>query len=244
SRSSWSGPDLATLLAPHCTVYNYDRRGRGESGDALPFAVEREVEDIAALIAAAGGTACLYGHSSGAALALEAAFRLGRRVQKLAIYDAPYDDDPAARPAWQQYLHQLTDYLAADRRGDAVALFLHYLGVPAAHIDGTRHGPSWPVLEAIAPTLAYDHTALLGEDRAVPIERAAQISVPTLVLHGGASDPFMHATARALSQALPQATLRALEGQQHDVDVAVLAPVLVAFFSADQRQSSTERVLP
>src|SRR2546425_1217488 len=123
-------PELSKLLAPRFTVYNYDRRGRGDSGDTKPYAVEREVEDIAALLDVAGGSACLYGHSSGAALALEAALRLGNKVKKLAMYEAPYNDDPKVQHAWGQYIKQLTDALAANRRGDAVALFMKYVGMP------------------------------------------------------------------------------------------------------------------
>jgi len=231
SQSFWSGPELAKLLAPRFTVYNYDRRGRGESGDTMPYAVAREIEDIEALIDEAGGTAYLYGHSSGAALALEAALRLGNKVKKLAMYEAPYNDDAQAQRAWKQYIKQLTEALAADRRGDAVALFMKLVGTPADQIEAMRHAPAWPMLEAIAPTLAYDHTSILGQDAAVPIERAAHVLVPTLVMNGGASYPFMYDTARALSQAMPHAELRTLEGQRHDVDLDVLAPVLMEFFS-------------
>lgn len=231
TRLSW-GPELSRLLAPHFTVYNYDRRGRGDSGDTQPYAVEREIEDIDALIAVAGGSACLYGHSSGAALILEAASRLGDRVEKLALYEAPYNDDPAARQAWGRYIAQLTDALAADRRGDAVALFMRCVGMPDDQIAGMRRAPMWPMLEAIAPTLAYDHTALLGGDAAVPTERAASVRVPALVMHGGASYPFMRDTAHALGRAMPHAQVRTLEDQTHDVDLAVLAPVLAAFFLA------------
>src|SRR5689334_11893835 len=165
SRSFWSGPQLAKLLAPRFTVYNYDRRGRGDSGDTRPYAVTREIEDIEALIDEAGGSASLYGHSSGAALAMEAVLRLGKKVNKLAMYEAPYDDDAETQPAWKQYLEQLTEALAADRRGDAVALFMQYVGTPADQIEAMRHTPAWPMLEALAPTLAYDHSAILGEDR-------------------------------------------------------------------------------
>src|SRR5205807_2946522 len=116
ARLSWSGPQLSKLLAPHFTVYNYDRRGRGDSGDTKPYAVEREVEDIEALIDEAGGAACLYGHSSGAALALEVAIRLGQKVEKLAMYEAPYNNDAEAQQAWKQYIKQLAELLAVDRR--------------------------------------------------------------------------------------------------------------------------------
>ncbi len=233
SRSFWSGPQLANLLAPRFTVYNYDRRGRGDSSDCKPYAVEREIEDIEALIDEAGESANLYGHSSGAALALEAALRLGNKVKKLALYDAPYNDEPAAQRAWKDYLKHLTDALAADRRGDAVALFMTYVGIPADQIEGMRHSPTWPMFEAIAPTLAYDHAAILGDDASVPTQRAARVDVPTLVMNGGAGYPFMHETAQALGEAIPNAQVRTLEGQTHDVDVDVLAPVLMEFFGAD-----------
>src|SRR6266480_1407502 len=231
SRSFWSGPELAKLLARSFTVYNYDRRGRGDSGDTRPYAVAREIEDIEELIDEAGGSAYLYGHSSGAALALEAALRLGKKVKKLAMYEAPYNDDAEAQRAWKQYIKQLTEALAADRRGDAVALFMKYVGTPADQIEAMRHARAWPMLEALAPTLAYDHSAILGEDRSIPIERAASVDVPALVMSGGASFPFMYDTAQALGKAIANAQVRTLEGQTHDVDSNVLAPVLMEFFS-------------
>ena len=232
ARLSWSGPAIAAHLASQYTVYNYDRRGRGDSGDVKPYAVEREIEDIEALIDTAGGSASLFGHSSGAALALDAALALGRKVVKLALYEAPYNDDPAAQQAWRDYTQRLTELLAADRRGDALALFMTLVGTPPAQIDEMRQAPFWPGLEALAPTLAYDHTAIMGEDGAVPRARAAQVRVPTLVMAGGASYPFMHDTARTLSTVIPHAQLRILEGQRHEVSTEVLAPALVEFFHA------------
>jgi pimeloyl-ACP methyl ester carboxylesterase len=230
ARLSWSGPELARLLAPQFTVYNYDRRGRGDSGDTQPYAAEREIEDLDALITAAGGSAYLYGHSSGAALVLETAAALGDKVTKIAMYDAPYHEDPGDWPAWNTYLGRLAEALAADRCGDAVALFMAYVGTPAGHIEGMRHAPFWSALEAIAPTLAYDHIALLGEDARVPAERAATVRVPALVMSGGASHPVMRDAARVLSRAMPRAELRTLEGQTHEVHSETLAPVLEAFF--------------
>src|SRR5438270_13018354 len=191
SRSFWSGPELAKLLARRFTVYNYDRRGRGESGDTMPYAVAREIEDIEALIDEAGGSAYLYGHSSGAALVLEAALRLGKKVKKLAMYEAPYNDDAQAQQAWKQYIKQLTEALAADRRGDAVALFMELVGTPADQIEAMRHAPSWPMFEALAPTLAYDHSAILGADDSVPDVRAAIDIAAALVLYRGAWFTFM-----------------------------------------------------
>lgn len=231
SRSFWSGPELAKLLARSLTVYNYDRRGRGDSGDTKPYALEREIEDIEALIDETGASAYLYGHSSGAALALEAALKLGNKVKKLAMYEAPYNDDAEAQRAWKEYIKQLTEALAADRRGDAVALFMELVGTPADQIEAMRHAPTWPMFEAIAPTLAYDHSAILGEDASVPTERAAIVTAPTLVMNGGASYAFMYDTAQALGKAIPNAQVRTLEGQTHNVDPDVLAPVLMEFFS-------------
>ncbi|HEY2075594.1 MAG TPA: alpha/beta hydrolase [Streptosporangiaceae bacterium] len=232
TRSTGSKPELARLLAAHFTVYCYDRRGRGESGDSQPYAVEREIEDVAALIDTAGGTACLYGHSSEGSLALETTVALGTPITKLAMYEPPYNDDPDARKAWETYISQLTQALPANRRGDAVALFMAYTGVAADQIEQMRNAPIWPDMEAIAPTLRYDHAAILGKDASVPVQRAAQAEVPTLVMHGGASYPFMAETARALRQAIPHAQLRTLTGQSHVVSPEVLAPVLVEFFTS------------
>jgi len=218
--SSGSGSELAKLLAPCFTVYGFDRRGRGGSGDTLPYAVDREIDDIEALVDRAGGPAFLYGHSSGGPLAMRAAIRLGSKVSKIAMYEPPYNNDPGAQESWSQYLRQLRQALAEGRRGDAVALFMRFAGTPAEQVDGMRRAPSWPAMEAVAPTLAYDHAAILGEPW----------SVPALVMAGDASLPFMPDAARVLSQAIPQGQLRMLEGQAHEVNPGVLAPVLVEFF--------------
>lgn len=228
TRADWT--TLAASLAPHFSVFAYDRRGRGESGDRKPYAVEREVEDLDALIIEAGDKAFVFGHSSGAALALEAAVQLGERVEKLAMYEAPYNDDPEAKLAWRAYIQQLTELLAASRRGDAVALFMQYVGMPAEQIEAMRQAPTWVQFEAIAPTLAYDHTAILSKDASIPIERAKHVLVPTLVMNGGASYPFMYETAQALSKAIPHAQMRTLEGQSHGPADDVLASALREFF--------------
>jgi pimeloyl-ACP methyl ester carboxylesterase len=220
---------LAELLAPHFTVYNYDRRGRGDSGDNHPYALEREVEDIEALIKEAGGTIFVFGTSSGGALAMEAAIKLGDKIKKLAMYEAPYDSEKAAGQAWKDYRKQLAELLAADRRGDAAALFMASVGTPADQIEGMRHAPVWATFESVAPTLAYD-AATLGDDRSVPVKRAAKVSMPALVMNGTAI-PFMADTATALANAMPHAQHRTLEGQTHDVNLEVLAPALVEFFT-------------
>jgi pimeloyl-ACP methyl ester carboxylesterase len=224
---------LADLLAADFTVYRYDRRGRGDSGDTPPYAVEREIEDLLALIGVAGGTAFLYGHSSGCALVMDTLPQAGQAsVPKIALYEAPYNDDPAVQDPWKTYLSDLAEALAAGRRGDAVALFMAYVGMPAAQIDGMRQAPFFPALAAIAPTLAYDHAGLMGDSLAVPVAKAAHVGSEALVMYGGASFPFMSATARTLSAEMPHARLREVDGQTHDVDPAVLAPVLREFFAA------------
>jgi pimeloyl-ACP methyl ester carboxylesterase len=220
------------LLAQHFTVFHYDRRGRGDSTDTLPYAVDREIEDIEALISEAGGPAFVFGISSGAALALEAAIKLGNKIKKLAMYEAPYNSDEAARQAWIDYRRNLDEVLAADRPGDAVGLFMMLVGMPAEHVPGMRQHPMWPMFEAVEPTLAYD-AAAMGADASVPTERAAGVAVPALVMDGGASFPFMHDTAVALANAMPHAQHRTLEGQTHEVAVEVLAPVLVEFFGSN-----------
>ena len=233
TRTTFTKPELVRLLAQKFTVYNYDRRGRGESGDAEPYAVAREVEDIESLIVAAGGTAFVYGHSSGGALGLEAALALGQRVKALAMYEAPYSDDGATQERRKKYVSELEVLLAEGRREDAVLLFLGHLQIPAQQVEMMRGMPLWEEFRAAAPTLAYD-AAILGEAGRVPVERAALLQTPVLVMYGGASYPFMAETARALSKVMPRAQLRELEGQTHGANPTVLAPVLAQFFSAQE----------
>lgn len=201
---------LADVLASHFTVYTYDRRGRGESGDTAPYAVAREVEDLEALIAAAGGSAYICGLSSGAVLALEAAAS-GLAITKLALYEPPLTAERGDLQQHDEFGERLEELLAAGRRGDAVEFFLTSAGVPAEAIAGMRNEPSWPQFEAIAPTLGYDN-AVLG-DGAVPHERAAKLTVPALVAHGGESPDFFQAAAQATADAIPGARYRSLEGQ-------------------------------
>ena len=216
------------LLAQHFTVIHYDRRGRGDSTDTQPYAVQREIEDIEALIDDTSGSAFVSGISSGAALAFEAALALGSKVNGLAMYEPPYNDDDAARQTWRDYTKQLAEALGQGRRGDAVGLFMTLLGVPADDLEGMRQTPMWPMWEAIAPTIAYD-AAVLGDDASVPTSRAARLAVPALIMTGGASYPFMHVAATELARAIPNAKHRTLEGQPHEVAADALGPVLVEF---------------
>jgi len=219
---------LAALLAPHFTVFNYDRRGRGDSGDTAPYAVEREVEDLDALIKVAGGLASLFGTSSGAILALEAAAH-GLAITKLALWEPPFSVDDDGPRRHKEYVTRLAELLAAGRRGDAVALFMKQVGLPPEFVAQARNAPWWSATEDLAHTLAYD-AAVMG-DSAVPTERVASVTVPTLVMDGGASPAHLRNAARALADVLPRAQHRTLEGQTHAVDPEVLAPVLEAFFA-------------
>ncbi|MFI8190526.1 alpha/beta fold hydrolase [Streptomyces sp. NPDC085946] len=219
---------LAGPLARRFQVVVYDRRGRGGSGDTAPYAVEREVEDLAALIEAAGGEAALYGVSSGGALALRAAAS-GLPVRRVAVYEVPFamsEEDAAERA---RYTERLTEALGQDRRGDAVELFLRLTGLAEAVIQGARQSPMWADMEALAPSLAHDD-AVMGDGRP-PRERLASLTVPVLALAGGESPAWMREAARAVAQAAPEGTYRVLEGQTHVVDPNVLAPVLAEFFA-------------
>jgi pimeloyl-ACP methyl ester carboxylesterase len=222
------GAPLAAALAGRHTVFTYDRRGRGDSGDTAPYAVEREVEDLDALIAAAGGAAAVFGYSSGACLALRAAAG-GADISRLALYDPPYvaTGQPPRPPV--DHAAALAALIAAGHRGAAVEYFqTELVGLPAEVVVRLREAPFRPALEAMAPTLVYEAT-LLG-DRTVPADLAGAVALPTLVLAGGAS-PLLSAAARALAAALPDGRARILEGQGHDLEPEVLAPLLATFLS-------------
>ncbi|QOV35389.1 alpha/beta hydrolase [Streptomyces ferrugineus] len=218
---------LAVPLAEHFKVVVYDRRGRGESRDTPPYAVEREVEDLAALIEAAGGEAALCGISSGGALALEAAAS-GLPVRQVAVYEVPFAVYEGGAKERAEYTERLTEALEQGRRGDAVELFLRLAGMAEQMIQGARHSPMWPGMESIAPSLAYDN-AVMG-DGLVPRDRLASIAVPVLAVAGSASPAWMHEAARAVARTVPGGTYRSLEGQTHMVEPEVLGPVLVEFF--------------
>jgi pimeloyl-ACP methyl ester carboxylesterase len=228
-----SNSELAQLLATQFTVYSYDRRGRGESTDTQPYSVKREIEDVEALIDSAGGSAYVYGQSSGASLALQAAAALGGKVRKLAIYEAPYSDAEGAAKEGKEFRVKLDALLAANRRAEAVTQFLKFVGAPDDAIEKMKASPAWPGMVAMAPTIAYD-CDVVGDDRSVPVGIAAKVKSPTLVMDGGASlgpMPFMRPTADTLARTIPGAQRRIVEGQAHDVSAKVLAPILLKFFT-------------
>lgn len=219
---------LAQLLSKDFMVIHYDRRGRGESTDTLPYAVDREIEDLQALIKAAGGSAVAFGMSSGAVLCLEASSR-GLPLTKLALYEAPFNSgDSSALQASRDYTSKLNALLAENRRGDAVALAMTFFGTPPQMVEGMRHAPVWPLFESVAPTLAYDNAIM--RDGSVPVKTIASVKVPTLAIDGGASPAFMGNAANAIAAALPGAKRRTLPGQTHAYDPEVLAPVLREFY--------------
>jgi pimeloyl-ACP methyl ester carboxylesterase len=224
---------LAKLLAAHFTVFTYDRRGRGDSSDTMPYAVEREIEDIEALLREAGGSACVYGTSSGAALALEAGARLCN-IRKLALYEAPFIVDNSRSPQPADLNERMSGLIASDRRGDAVKLFMKIVGVPAFGIAMMRLMPVWSKLTAVAHTLPYDFAILDGNwyGKPLPAGRWTSAKMPTLVAAGGKSPAWMKNAMQALSGVLPNAQHRTLEGQAHMVKPQVLAPVLAEFFAA------------
>ena len=223
----------AEELAKHFTVFNYDRRGRGDSGDTAPYAVEREIEDVGALIVEAGGAASVYGHSSGAGLVLHAAAH-GLPITKIVLHDPPYTPDgEKERRNSREYGENLKAMLSEDRRGDAVELFMTMVGMPQEMIEGMRRTPRWAGLEAIAPTLAYDSEVMgdIGRGGTIPVDQASRVTVPTLVLTGGADYPWMIDVGRRLADAMPNGRHRVLEGQEHFVPPEVLVPVLAEFFA-------------
>jgi len=225
-----SGAKLAKLLASRFTVISYDRRGRGESGDTAPYAPQREVEDVKALIEEVGGPVFLYGHSSGAALAIEAADKLSKQVRKFAIYEVPYALDSDTSKAAKEYNSLLKKLLASGRNGDAVALFVRSVGVSDKQVQTMRRMAMWRGLEKLAPTLAYD-SDILGKGHSLPTALLAGITTPALVMHGGAGAPAMRDTAQAVREVIPKAQLRTLAGQTHGVRPKVLAPILTEFFA-------------
>jgi Alpha/beta hydrolase family len=217
---------LADELAGHFTVFNYNRRGRGESGDTPPYALERELEDLDALIAEAGGSAHLYGVSSGGGLVLEAA-AAGLAVDRLAVYEVPYLADDAMRRAAREYVVELTTALDDGRHGDALELFMRLAGSPDDQIEAAKASPHWPGMLDLAHTLAYDAACCRGYEP--PTDLLASIARPTLVATGGSVDYF-EAAADFLAVTLPDAERRVLDGQGHVVDPKVMTEVLAGFF--------------
>jgi pimeloyl-ACP methyl ester carboxylesterase len=230
-RSAWA--PTAKLLAPHFTVVAYDRRGRGDSGDTAPYAVDREIEDIDALIEDAGGTAFIHGQSSGAVLSLEATLRLPDKVKKLSLYEPPFIIDDSRPPPPDGFAEHIAELIAADSRGEAVEYWMtDIVGAPPEMVTQMKAAPMWPALKAVAHTLPYD-IAVLGDGmsgKPLPVARWAAMTAPVLVMDGGASPAWIRHTAETLADALPYGEHKTLAGQTHSAAPEVLAPELEAFF--------------
>jgi pimeloyl-ACP methyl ester carboxylesterase len=219
---------VAERLRDRFAVHTYDRRGRGESTDTVPYSVDREIEDLRGLIELAGSDVGVYAMSSGGALAMATA-AVEPRIGRIVLYEPPFMAEVGDDAPLKAYTAELDTLLAAGRRGDAVARFMTHVGIPDPVIAGMRSGPGWPAFEAIAPTLAYDD-ALLNGGR-VPRDVAASVTVPALVLSGGDSPVALQQAAKATAQTLPTAEFRLLDGQTHNPDTDVLAPVLAEFLT-------------
>ncbi|MFE3588776.1 alpha/beta fold hydrolase [Streptomyces niveus] len=238
---------IGAPLATDHTVVDYDRRGRGDSGDTEPYAVAREVEDIEALIDAHGGRAAVFGFSSGAGLALAAADALGAKVGAVALYEPPFIIDGSRPPLPADYVERIRDFVAAGHRGEAVALFMtEAVGIPAEYVDAMKNAPappaaegeiqppSWADMEKIAHTLAYDGL-VMGDTmsgKPLPAGLWSGVSAPVLVVGGGESEAFMRAGAESAAGLLANGEYRELPGQSHQFDPAALAPVLREFLAA------------
>jgi pimeloyl-ACP methyl ester carboxylesterase len=224
---------LAEQLKNSFTVYMYDRRARGESGDTLPYAPEREIEDIEALANEAGGEVFLLGISSGAVLAAKAAAQLKDRVKGLALYEAPLVLDADEQQDSLKLTAEVRGFLdKGDKEGAALCFMRHVnkkLDMPDDMIEGMRQSPFWQTIVDLAPSLDYDNQVM--GDGSVPTEASA-ITARTLVLYGGASPEMMAAAAQTLQAAIPNATLQVLDGQTHQVDAAVLAEATTTFLTA------------
>ena len=220
--SSFGG--LIGLLAADFTVYHYDRRGRGDSTDTAPYGVEREVDDLAALIVEAGGSAFLYGFSSGGLVALHAAAS-GLTIPKLVVLEPPIETNED-RSAQAAFTAQLAELVAAGRCGAAVEYFLTSIGVPDEIVAEMRENESWSAMEAVAHTLVYD--CMVSE--ATSLQLLASVSVPTLVLDSEASSDDLTGMAATVAKAMPNSSHRSLVGEWHGVPDDVLAPVLTEYF--------------
>ena len=222
-----TGAPLAAALAARHTVLNYDRRGRGGSGDSAPYAVEREIEDLDGLIQRVGGAAAVFGFSSGAALALSAAAH-GLAITRLALFDLPLQ---VGRAAPVDHAAALDELIRAGRRGDAVEYFQHRMvGIPMAVVEQMRQAPFRPALEAMAHTLVYEAT-ILGDGQ-LSLAQCRAVRAPTLAIAAGLGPPFMRETAEAVARAVPDGRALVLEGATHDLVPEVLAPPLLGFFAA------------
>ena len=239
------GPNtrLAARLREQFTVIAYDRRGRGESTDSPPYAVEREIDDLAALIDAAGGSAHLYGISSGGALALDAAALLGERVNRVAVFELPLRADTLGPHVPDDFDEMLDGLLTADRRGQAVKLFMRQaVRLPGPLVAAMPLFPGWSKNKDLVHTLRYDLAVLRGDEP--PTTRWGAVSAPTLVMSGGKSPAWIRDATVRLTEVLPNARNRVLDGERHYVKADAMAPVLGEFLTGVVAESATANPIP
>ena len=226
---------LAAALATQVTAVVYDRRGRGDSTDASKpgeFAVDREIEDLTALIEGLGGRASLFGHSSGGVLALEAAMR-GLPVDKVAVYEPAYIIPGSRTVPPEEAFDRLKDLVAKGDRDGAAASFLEeQVGVPGSAVAGMRASEGWGYMCAQADTLPYD-VAICGVGGGIPADRLAALRVPTLAVYGDQTPESLQAATKAVADTMPGTRCVVLEGQDHAVlrHPEALAPTLLEFLS-------------
>ena len=232
-RAFGPGRAVAEALSGSYTVYHYDRRGRGDSGNTLPWSEDREIEDLAAVLAAAGGTAYLFGWSSGAVLAADAANRLAG-FTAVALYEPPFIVDDSRAPREDDFVEVTEAMIARDDRSGALKKFMLSVGVPAAVLAVMPLMPPWRKLKQVAPTLPYDLRILGDTGRGRPLDPArwAGVTAPAMVLDGGKSPTYMRNAAKAFAAALPQAGYRTLPGQTHMIKASVVGPAVREFLSS------------
>lgn len=216
----------AKVFSNEFTVYNYDRRGRGDSGNTLPYSVEKEVEDIEAMIDAAGGKAYLYGHSSGAVLALEAALKLKSKINKVVIYDPSYVHSEAEKISYGKLSKEVIKLIKEGKNAKAMKHFLVGIGMPKIFVFLLPLFPGWRKMVALAPTLEYDIN--LTKDLP-PLERVSEIKVPVRIVVGEKSPEGVQEVGELLEKVIPGATIVKILGQDHMVNAKVLLPVLSNF---------------
>lgn len=223
---------LAQQLQDSFTVYMYDRRGRGESGDTQPYALKREIEDLEAVVDAAGGSVQLFGQSSGGVLAIEAANSIPRKVSKLAVYETPLFVDDSHTPLPEDFITRMQANVQAGLPGKAVKMFMRLVGTPGLFVAIMPLMPIWKKLKTVAPTLAYDFTFMQPYQQSKSLGRAqwSAVTMPTLAIVGGKSPAWMEHAVKAVAEVLPRARYELLTGQNHMVKATVLAPLLQGFF--------------
>jgi pimeloyl-ACP methyl ester carboxylesterase len=233
SRSFSVNTPIAKDMSENFTVYTYDRRGRGESGDTQPWSLDREIEDLDALIEAAGGSAYVFGLSSGALLALEATRNIGKKIKKLALYEAPMIVDDSRTPLGKTFLESTRRLIVADKRDDALKRFMRAIEVSAFMLFLMRLMPTWKTVRDVAHTLVYDLeiASPYQEGKPLPENHWSEATMPVWVGIGGKSSVWMTNAQQMLAAILPDATLHVLPGQTHIVQSAAIAPELERFFS-------------